>query len=75
VESCIFIYAYLLFISYEFIKVLPGRTEEYTKNLIRDSRSLGRDLNTEPPEYETGASITTFSVLEGNRELYCAEQI
>jgi hypothetical protein len=33
---------------------------EDTKNLIQASRSLGRDMNPEPPEYEAGVLTTTF---------------
>jgi hypothetical protein len=32
---------------------LPGGTEESHEDLSQDSRSLDRDLNTGPPEYET----------------------
>jgi hypothetical protein len=37
---------------------LPGGTEENNENHSRDSWSPGRDINPEPPEYETGM-ITT----------------
>jgi hypothetical protein len=33
---------------------LPGETEENKEDLSQDFRSLGRDLNPEPPEYEAG---------------------
>jgi hypothetical protein len=37
---------------------MPGRTEENHENLSQDSLSPGRDLNPEPPEYETGVLTT-----------------
>jgi hypothetical protein len=33
---------------------LPGGTEENYGNLNQDYRSLGRDLNPGPPEYQAG---------------------
>jgi hypothetical protein len=33
---------------------MPGVTENNHENLDQDSRSPGRDLDPEPPEYEAG---------------------
>jgi hypothetical protein len=37
---------------------LPGGTEENHENLSQDSRSPGRDLNQEHPEYKAGVLPT-----------------
>jgi hypothetical protein len=37
---------------------LPRRTEENHEDLSQDSRSLGRELNLNPPEYEAGVLTT-----------------
>jgi hypothetical protein len=43
------------------LRYYPGiclvRVRKTTTNLSQDSRSLGRDLNPGPPEYEAGALI------------------
>jgi hypothetical protein len=36
----------------------PRKTKENHEKLRRNSRSPGRDLNPEPPEYETGVLTT-----------------
>jgi hypothetical protein len=40
-------------------RICPEGLRITTKNLSQDSRSLGRDLNLGPPEYETGLLSTT----------------
>jgi hypothetical protein len=37
---------------------LTGGTEGNHENLSQDSLSLGRDLNSKPPEYEAGVPTT-----------------
>jgi hypothetical protein len=37
---------------------LTGGTEKNHENFSKDSRSLGGNLNSEPPEYETGLLTT-----------------
>jgi hypothetical protein len=39
-------------------KHLPGKSEENNENLIQDSQSLGRELNSRTPEYKTVVSPT-----------------
>jgi hypothetical protein len=41
-----------------YLYICMGWLKKTTKNLSRDGRSPGRDLNPSPPEYETGVLDT-----------------